>query len=720
MDDSKKQISTRDSEDELGILAEARERATFAVSYWDEQHREWLTDLAFLDGEQWDVQEKIKRISAGRPALVINTLPQYVDQVYGDILQNRPSIQVNPGDSTGASVKVTSVDGISNYTLAEVYEGILRNIEYVCGAETHYDTAAHHAIETGMGWLRVFTRYGEGVTMDQEMYIAAVRNRWAVLMDPNTDEPDMSDAGWGFIIDELPRKEAEKRWPNANFEPVASDTGDGWAWWCDQDIVKVAEYFTREATKRTLVQLSNGTVSFKDELENVEVTDDATGKKQKVSILDELAKQDPPVTIVRERELETYRVIWRKITGRSILEGGVKGKVWPGQTIPIIPVAGKRVDYPDKSMYRGLIYHAKDAKVADNYYISAAVERIGLAPKSPWIVEAEMIEGYEGVWRTANSINHAYLPFNRSATGNKPERTEQSPMPVAELQMAAIFTDKVKATLGMYDASVGERSNETSGKAIMARQREADVGSYVFSDNLTKAIRRVGIIGTEIIPKIMDGERVQRIRNRDGKGDWIEINKTVVDEQTGLPVLVNDIQAGKFDVVAKAGPSYTTQRVEAVEALMEFVRVVPAAGAVILDKIAANMDWPGADEVAARLIKLVPPKFLTPREIEDAEIGKQEPTPEEQVLMKQAEAELRTADATIAMAQAKTEEARAKLAEVNAAASGGDQVAMMIKDAVAEAMAQLLAVANQPAPADAKAATPAGPKKPAAKKKAGA
>lgn len=730
MDDSKSPISLRESNSVEDVLAEARERADFGYSYWDEMHREWTTDLAFLDGEQWDPEEKVRRIGAGRPVLTINTLPQYVDQVYGDILQNRPSISVAPSDSTGASVKMASVDGVSDFTLAKVYEGLIRNIEYVCGAETHYDTAVLHSIQTGMGWLRVFTRYTQGLTMDQEAYIAAIRNRWAVIMDPLTDEPDMSDAMWGFIFTDMQRKEFQKRWPGKTFESIGDDTDTNhFAWWTDGDVVRTAEYFTREPSKRTMVELSDGRVMWEDQLKG-EKEDPETGKKSKFDVTDDLAKEG--ITIRRSRDLTTYKVVWRRITGRDVLEGP---KDWPGDTIPIVPVAGKRIDYSDKSLWRGLIYHAKDAKVAENYYISASIERISLAPKSPWIVEAEMVEGYESIWKTANTVNHAYLPYNRSLEGAKPERADGPVMPAAELQMSAIFTDKVKAALGMYDASVGNRSNETSGKAIMARQREADVGSYVFADNLNKAIRRIGLILCDVIPKIMDGERVVRLRDRDGSGDWVEINKTVKDEQTGLPVIINDIQAGKMDVVVKAGPSYTTQRVEAVEALMEFVRVVPAAGAVILDKIAANMDWPGADEVAQRLIKLVPQQFLTPREIEDNKIAEQKPTPEQEVAMATAKGELataeasvKTAEANIAMAQAKTEEAKVKLAEINSLAAGGDAMAKQIKDAVAAALAELMAVANntsqaapQPnAPAAQPAIKPATPAKKAPAKKAAA
>lgn len=735
-------INTREDNSDDGILAEARERATYGAQYWDEQWRVWEQDLNFIDGQQWDPSDILSRQDAKRPVLTVNTLQAFIDQVLNDGLMNRPAIHVSPADSTGDSIKapdakaspeagkIKSIDGKSSYTLAEIYEGLIRQGEAACGATDHYDTALQHGIETGMGWLVVGTRYCAGITMDQEWYVKAVRNRWAVIMDPDATEPDMSDANWGLIIEEMDGREFRKRYPGANSAPISDHLGDGFAWWTDGQKVRVAQYWRREPVTRELIQLSSGEVCWADDLkvkkpkgsyaENGEPgVDEIAGdvredSKGRGTVLDEL--QAAGITIVRSRKVMTHKVVSRLVTGFTTLE---PDKEWPGTTIPIVPVAGKRLDFPDKRIYRGLIHNTKDAKRAENYFLTAAVERIGMAPKAPWVGEVEMFEGHERYWRTSNTENHAYLPYNRTASGNKPERAAPAPMPAAELQMSNVFTDKVKATVGMYDASLGQRSNETSGKAIIARQRESDTGSFVFMDNLNKAIRRIGLILVEIIPRIMDGERVIRILNKDQTEDWVEINKTIIDEQTGERVIINDIQAGKMDVRVKAGPSYNTQRQEAVEALLEFVRVVPAAGAVILDKIAANMDWPGADEIARRLRKIIPKQVLTAKEQEevtDPNAPPPEPTIPEQIQMLEAQGVLKTAEATIstakaneAMAQAKTAEAQARMLELQSATAGGSELEERIRDIVAETMAQLMATANQnTVAAPAETATPAG------------
>ena len=670
----------REEDSEEAILREARDRATYGISYWQEQWDAWKSDLDAIDGSgQWAATEQAKRVDEDRPMLIINTFDQYIAQVLGDGLQNRPSIQVVPGDSESQGAMVGATDGVSNFSMAEVYEGLIRNAEYENGAEHHYDTGLQHAIETGMGWLRVGTAFGKGITFDQDLKFSAIRNRWSVIADPDALEPDFNDMNWAFIFHERSRAEFNKRWPDKGADGFA-ELGDSGKWWANNDTVKIAEYFERIPTVRRLLQLTDMRVIWEDEIWD---------------IMDELQKEG--ITVRRYRNIETHVVYRRLITGVSILE---TKKRWVGSTIPIIPVAGKRLDFADKRIYRGLIHNAKDAKMAENFFLSAAVERIGLAPLAPWLVTAEQIEGYEKFWDNANKTNTPYLPFKHMGEGYPvPSRVLPPPMPVAEVQMAAVFTDKVKAAIGMYDASVGNRSNETSGRAILARQRESDVSSFVFMDNLSKAIRRLGIIACEVIPKIYDSERIVRLRNKDGSTAFVPINQTVQDEQTGKPVIINDMQHAKFDVVVKTGPSYTTQRMEAVEALLEFVRVVPSAGAVILDKIALNMDWPGADDIAKRLVKLIPPQFLTEKERKDAGIEKMEPTPEQQVAMQTNEAMLARAAADTEMAKAKGLEAQAKMAELAAQSSGPDAAMIeTIRDLIAEGLAEVMAAANAQPP----------------------
>lgn len=629
-------IQTRDGNTEEDILREARDRARHGEDAWSFNYDEAKHDVTFLSGTQWPDKERQTREVEGRPALTLNQLPKFLDQILGDQRQNRPSIKIHAVDEM-ASKKVASMSG-KEYSLAETYEGLIRNIEYTCGAESAYDTAFQHAVESGFGWLRVLTDYSDLDVFDQDIKIKAIRDRFSVLIDPRAQEVDGSDMNWAFVTEVMSKKEFNKRYPDAVIGELTGDNN----WWLSEESVRVAEYFTREPITRTLLMLSDGRTVYKDEVKDV---------------LDEL--QAKGITIKRERKVKTYKVQWRKITAWETLEGPID---WAGSSIPIIPVWGKDIIVNGQPIYRGLIRHAKDAQRMHNYWMTTVTERIALAPKAPWVGPASAFEGYENFWNEANRKNLAYLPYNDRAQ-QAPVRTQNAPMPTAELQMAMQGIDEIKNTVGMFDASLGQHSNETSGRAILARQKEGDTGTFAFVDNLTRAIRRCGKIVIELIPQIYDSERMIRMRFPDGSGDNVTINQTIIDVQTGEEVLVHDISVGKYDVVVTTGPSYNTQRMEAADSLMQFVQAVPQAGQVAGDLIAQSMDWPMADELAIRLKKLLPPNMLDPKEMEESGITPPPPPPPDpkvQQLQMQMQISQQEAQANMQIEQLKLEQEKIK------------------------------------------------------------
>lgn len=648
----------------------ARERAVSAIQAWKHNFDAAQEDVVFLAGTQWPEVIRKQREDEGRPCLTLNKLPQYIDQVLGDQLQNRPAIHVHPVEDN-RGVKVRNITGNHDYDLAELYQYLIRNIEYTCNAEAHYDRAFQHAVEGGFGWLRVLTCYATDHAFDQDVKITSIKNRFAVLMDPDCVEPDCSDANYCFISERMTLKKFRKKYPGKRTGDLSDADRGEYSWWCGDDHIRIAEYFYRVPVTRELLLLSDQRTVYLDEVEK---------------ILPQLAQEG--ITVIRRRKVETYKVMWEKITAYDVLEGP---KEWVGTTIPVTPVLGKEITVGDKTYLRGLIRYAKDGQQMHNFWMTAATERVALAPKAPWTAPAEAIEGFEAEWASANRENRSVLRYNTLPNGDKPSRQQPAQMPAAELQIAMSMTDEMKATIGIYDASVGAQGNETSGRAILARQRQGDRGTFAYVDNLGKAIRRIGQILLEIIPKVYDTERTIRMRFEDETGDYVRINQAVIDA-IGNEVKINDISAGRFDVTIKTGPSYQTQRMEAAESLMQFVQAMPSAGGVIMDLIAKNMDWPGASDIAERLRKILPPGILSKQEMEEEGIEPPQPTPADEIAMVQAEAERAKAQADLAMAQAKTAEAQQKLAEINALAEmqGADSPAEFIKNLVADAMAELI------------------------------
>lgn len=673
------------------LIARARERARDGASYWKENWELAEDDLKFISGDQWPDQVKSERELEQRPCLTNNVLPTFVEQVIGDQLQNKPSIKINATDATrvpdaetgeDTTLKIKSLSSTKEYELAEVLQGIIKNIEYNCDAEDAYDIAFQSAVEGAFGYLRVRSDYLADDTFEQDLLIECIENQFSVTIDPSAKKPDKSDMMWCFIDDQMLKEDFREKYPDASVEPVNTDSVDDVGSWFSEQTVRVSEYFVREPVTKTVALLSDGRSMYKDDIEEV---------------VDELLEQG--ISIVRERKVKTFKTTWRKITGRDVLEGPIELKC---STIPVIPVYGKSTTIKKKKIYRSAIRHSKDAQRMANYWDSAATESVALAPKAPFSGTPEQIEGFEDEWENANTSNLSFLPFNPQTPGDRgPQRQQPAIVPSAELSLSMQASDKIKSTMGMFDASVGAQGNETSGRAILARQRESDTGSFRFIDNLSKAIRRVGRLLVELIPTIYDTERVVRIKFPDDTEDFVKLNEQIFDDEKGEWVTISDLSIGKYDVVVTTGPAYSTQRQEAAEAMIQFAQAVPQAAQVMGDLIAQNMNFPGADTMAERLKKIVPPNVLTTEEREKLAEDmpeQQEPTPEQQLGMKEAEAKSKQADADIAEAEAdmfkaqlETDDAKAKLAMIEQMADSGNATAQMVRELVAEAIAEIMA-----------------------------
>jgi len=360
-----------------------------------------------------------------------------------------------------------------------------------------------------------------------------------------------------------------------------------------------------------------------------------------------------------------------------------------------------------------------------NYWTTSATEEVALRPKMPWVGAAGQFEGFEDRWENANRVPYAYLEYNPVTIDGKPapapQRLTSAPPPTDVLQMAAISTDDMKAVTGIYDAGLGARSNETSGKAIMARQREADTSTFHYIDNLARAIRHAGRILVEMIPRIYDTRRVVRVVHEDETEERVLINGE--DQQPNEIELaagikgIYDIQTGRFDVRVNVGPSYTTKRQEAAESMVQFVQAVPQAGEAAADLIAKNMDWPGADDIAERLKKLLPPQ-LQDEEAEDGQaamlmqqvqaLGEQLQQAEQQLMAmqddKQSQIQLKQLDIEQAGIQKQTalikaqaelqkvkQETETRMMEITAQSQTTREVGTRSDDTLREGLAELIA-----------------------------
>lgn len=686
-------MSNKESKsDDLSIIRQAKERINDASAYWQDNWDRAKKDLDFLDGNQWGKAEAEERKDKQRVCITNNVLPTFVDQVTGDQRQNRGSIKVlqtgmqsiTTHEGKPLELKIDSASGKTSYTLADALNGIIRQIEYNSDAETCYDEAGEAAASSGISYLRLLTKYRDK-SFDQDILIKHIDNQFSVIIDHMAKEPDFSDMAWAVIDSLMPKEEFQRTYP------TASTNTDGLidaARWITDKSVRVCEYFTRESYLEEIHLLSDGSIVSSDDY-----------KKNKSGF------EERQVSILRTRKSECYKVYWRKITALEVLEGPTE---IPCSHIPITPVWGKKLTIGDKRIYRSVIRHALDAQAMANYWDSAATEAVALNPKSPFIAAAPQIENYENQWNQANNEATSVLVYNPMHEQDLgPRRQQPANIPAAEITLGMNSVEKIKSTIGMFDASIGSAGNETSGKAIIARQRQGDRGSFAFIDNLARARKRIGKNIIEMLLRTWDTERTEKLRFEDGSEDFIVLNKSIRSE-SGDWVTINDLSVASYDVVVTTGPSYLTQRAESADTLIKFAQTIPNSSQAIGDLIAKSLDVYGADDMAKRLRKMIPPELLSAAELneikkerEQNEMAEEPKEPPPEVIIKQIELQMKQIELEADQVRLEAEKAKAAAAMQQAQAGSEDAMRAMIADAMAELIPSLIASlsASQPAQA---------------------
>ncbi len=574
------------------LLERVRKNMERAISAESENRKSGLDDRMFKIGQQWPTEIMAQRNLDKRPCLTVNKLPTFVHQIVNDQRQNRPSININPNGDRG------------DPEVAKMYRGLIRFIERDCAADIAYDTAFDDAVTMGWGYWRITLEWEAPDSFNCVLAIRQVRNPFSVYLDPAHVDPTGADAKWAFVTQMISRAEFTEKYPGATQMPYSDGgIGDRVNSWATKDEIRIAEYYEIEYNARTLIKLNNGHVGWEDEIDDITKGYLKRGKLQKVE----------------ERESQVPTVMWYKVTAVDVL----KEEEWIGTSIPIVKVIGDATDVEGKLKLSGIIRHAKDPQRMYNYWSTAETELIALQPKAPWVMEEGQGEGHEDDWKNANIKNIPVLYYKGTAVGGTqappPQRQPMSGIPagiVTAKQGAA--QDMMGVTGVRFDATMNERMIDESGRAIRELRRSGDLGAFHYVDNLARSLRRTGEILVEAIPLVYDEARVVTILREDDKEEQIKIDPGLQQPSgeerrpNGKVRKLFNPTVGKYGVTVTIGPSYATKRIEASENMMAFMKALPQTAALVADLFAKNQDWPGAEEIAARLAKTVPPQLMSP------------------------------------------------------------------------------------------------------------
>ena len=570
------------TEDEK-ILDKAIKRFDVARNTFQDSNENAKTSLDFRILDQWPEDLRNARENdpdGARPCLVMDKLGQYVHQVVNDFRQQKTGILVNP------------VDGGADILVAEVYQDLIRRIENQSTAGQAYNWAFQCAVETGIGYWRVVTEYEHEKSFNQEIFIKKIPDIFSVVFDPSAIYSDGRDADYVFVITDMDKESFQEKYGKEAGE-FSESVEEGSLSWFSEDKVRVAEYF------------------YKEEVD-VEIGITAEG------FINEIGEKKEGYS--KTRKTKKTIIKWCKITSSRILEKGL----WPSKYFPIVRVIGDEHRVPNEGIFfQGMIYPAMDAQRMYNYAASSFVETVALSPKAPFVAAAGQIENFRDQWSQANRRNFSVLEYDpltiNGTLAPPPQRMELPGVPNGWQFVQQNMLADVQGSLGLFNSNLGQQSNERTGAAISTRKVQGEQSQYHFFENAAMAIEQTGKIIVDLIPKIYDTAKVMKIRGEDGMMKQVFINPEMAKAVQDKVNEYNDIigkevnpKIGSYDVVMEAGPSSATKRQETSRAMVILAQTSPQVMQVGGDILVGNMDFPGAQELAQRIFRTIPPEITSP------------------------------------------------------------------------------------------------------------
>lgn len=629
-EDPKGKIELPPGYDDVDVfLKEARERFSEGADADRDNRDAALDDLKFLSGDQWDPTVKASRKRLKRPTLTINDLPQYIGQVIGDTRTNRPAIRVRPVED-------------ADEDMASIRAGLIRSIENQSNARQVYALAGEDQVGCGLGHFRVGLEYTTDDAFDQDIRIRHIPNPFAVVWDPLSVDATGADARFCFVVDEVDRAGFEEAYPDATTSELTVPQNG--AEWISKDSIRVTEYWLMVETKRTIALLQPPAG-----VEGGPRIVDITGREEDAKAFIVAGPDGQP----RMRQVAKREAWMYLITGSEVLEGPFK---YPIKRPPVFKVTGREIRVGEKRYRFGLIRFAKDPMRMKNVWRSSAAEWLAMSPKQQYAVHASNPKDADSIRKGVKSGDNVLV----YSGVNPPQRMDPPAAPTALLQEAQMAAQDIKDVTGLHDASLGMRSNETSGKAIIARERQGDVATFMYHDNLALSIQEAGRVINDLIPVAFDTARTILTIGEDETSKVMRVNDPAA---SGGFI---DLTKGKYDIVVDTGPSYSTKRAESAESMAQALQAMPKLGEVAADLFVKAQDWPDADIIAKRLKKAMPAE-LTEEEGDEADpAAAQQRQAAAQAQQQQMQAGQQMQAMDMQKAQLELEEQRAKTAQARA------------------------------------------------------
>lgn len=436
--------------DDSKLLEIALKRFDLAYSAWNPIYTKVVDDIKFANGNQWDESNKAKRTSKNRSSLTFNMIRDLSDYIVNNAISNQPNIKIHPvGDG-------------ANKNTAKLLDGLIKTIQYKSNADSAYINALTLAVQGGVGWYRVLPKEKYNKTC---LTIEKIKDPTSILVDPEAEMDDFSDAEYLFVVKNLPKEDFEERFPDKTSKSMNSSSKQ----WYSIDSVRICEYWVL------------GADGYWDQY---------------------------------------------VISGEDILEANTN---YMGIHLPFCFVAGKEVYIDGTRDFYGITRDLRDPQKLLNYTKSETADYLARGTKAQWLVEAAQIQGeYQRIWDHQNMDQLNYLPYNRGTNGTAPQRIDPPTPPTGLIQASVDCMNDIRTIAGIRDP-MKDIPQSQSGKAINLQIQQGNIGILRFINNLNKSIKRCGEILIDLIPYYYSEPQVLEILGLDGNITTAPVNQAYED-----------------------------------------------------------------------------------------------------------------------------------------------------------------------------------------------
>ena len=589
----------------------------------------------FVDKKDGQWEPKWWNNFDGQPRYTFDKTTPIVNNIGNQFIKADFGIDVKP--SGGQSTKEN----------AKLLDGLIRNIQSKSNATHIFNHAGKSMVTAGLDGWRVVQKYCDQDSFDQELAIEPLSNFVdRVWFDTNSTKQDRSDSEWCFVLQVMTMGAYKERWPEGAGSSVGQNIDANSYYDKPSDQVVVGEFLYRKAVKRDLVLMTNGS------------TYDDTEEFQ--SVKDDLERDG--INEADRRSRNVYTVHSRIFDGSDWLTDEQETVF---SQIPVIPTYGNFKITENKVIFRGVVSKMMDAQRVLNYSKSRQISETSLAPRAKYWATKKQLAGHMQSARTLNTNNEPVQFYNADEKVQGPPMQQGGAVLNPGIQDVAISASNDLAEIaGQFAASMGDNPGLQSGVAIDALQESGSESSLHYFESQEVAITQTCRILVDAIPKVYDTEREVRILSEDGTYDMQLLNQSVIDNDTGKPVKLNDLSSGAYDVACTVGKSYKTRQDETVAGILEMAAVDPSLLQESSDILLANVSFPGSDEMAERRRAMlfqsgtIPQSQWTEEEMQQVQQQQQAAQGQEQqpdAMMVAAQAEQAKADAEMAKVQQKAQ-----------------------------------------------------------------